>query len=116
MNVEPVFAPLVTEGGLTLSYLVGMVREGVVYSSAMDVKVFAEVLSRNAGAFDMPTGISYSPGRIPLKLLILKLRLGKPKHEVRLVSLVSVRLNAIANAYLEVVLLEVVKEVIFIKL
>ena len=63
----------------------------------------------------MPTGVAYAPRAVPLKLLIVKLGLGKPKNEVRLVSLVSVLLNALANANLKVFLLEVVEDVILLK-
>ena len=60
MNVKPMLAPLVTEGRLALRYLVGVVREGVIYTAAMDIKIFAKVLSCYTGALDVPAGITYT--------------------------------------------------------
>ena len=73
MNVEPIVTPLVPEGRLALSYFVGVMRESVINSAAVDIKILAKMLSRNTGAFDMPTGIAYSKRRIPFKLLVVKL-------------------------------------------
>ena len=116
MNVEPVLAPLVTKGSLGLGNLVGVVGELVINSSAVNITILAEVLACNAGALDVPAGIADAPRRIPLKLLIVKLRLGKPKNEVCLVALVIVLLNAIAYADLKILFLEVVENVVLFKL
>ena len=60
--MEPILTPIVTEGGFALRYLVGVVREGIIYTAAVDIKVLTEVLSRNAGALDVPPGIANAPG------------------------------------------------------
>ena len=116
MNVEPILAPLVSEGRLTLRYLVCMMGECVVNTAAVYVKILAEVLSGNTGALDVPTGIANTPRRIPLKLLVIKLRLGKPENKVRLILLVAVLLNAVADAYLKIFFLEVVENIVLIYL
>ena len=46
----------------------------------------------------MPARVAHTPRGIPLKLLIVKLRLCEPQHKVSLVALVSVLLNALTNA------------------
>ena len=114
--MEPVAAPLVTEGSLALRYLVGMVGECVIYSTAVDIKILAEMLSCNAGALDMPTGITKAEGGLPLKLLIVELGLGKPKNEVCLISLVSVLLYSVAHANGKLVLGKVVKHIVLLQL
>ena len=116
MNVEPIFAPLVTKGRLALCNLICVVGEGVVYTAAMNVEVFAEVLTCNAGALDMPAGIAKAPRRHPFKLLVIKLGLCKPKNEVSLIALVAILLNAVADTYCEVVLGKVVEDIILLKL
>ncbi len=73
MHVEPIIAPLVTEGRLALRNFVGMVRKGVVDTAAVDVEVFAEELVGNAGALDVPTGVSDAEGGIPFEFLVLEL-------------------------------------------
>ena len=64
----------------------------------------------------MPAGVADSPRGIPFKLLVVKLGLGEPENKVCLVSLICVLLNALANAYLKIFLLEVIEHVIFIQL
>ena len=39
MNVEPIVAPFVAEGGFALSDLVGVMGESVVYTAAVDIKI-----------------------------------------------------------------------------
>ena len=95
MNVEPVIAPLMTDISLTLSYLVGVVRECVVNTAAVEVKIFSQMLHAYAGALDMPAGISHSPRTVPFKLLIVKLGLSEPENEIRLIALVSVLVNTL---------------------
>jgi hypothetical protein len=82
----------------------------------MDVKILAEMLHTDARALDVPAGVAYTPGAIPLELLIVKLGLSEPKHEVCLIFLVLILLNALADTYLEVLLLEVVENVVLIEL
>ena len=65
MNVKPMATPLVSERGLALRYLIGVVRKGVIYTAAMNIKIFAEMLFCDARALNMPTGISDSPRGIP---------------------------------------------------
>ena len=116
VNVHPIITPLVSKICLALRDLVGMVGERVVNSTAMDINALAKIFHTDARALDMPAGVTDAPRAIPLKLLIVKLGLCKPKHEVRLISLVSVLLNALSNAYLKVFLLEVVEALILIEL
>ena len=78
MDMEPVVAPLVAQIAFTLGDLVGMMWEGVIDTAGVDVQILAQVLHRDAGALDMPAGITDTPGRIPLQGLVLELRLGKP--------------------------------------
>ena len=115
-HVEPVVAPLVSNICLGLCDFISVVGERVVDTAAVDIKVFAKVLHADTRAFDMPTGIADAPRRIPLKLLRIELGLCKPKHEVCLVSLVGVLLNALSNAYLKVFFLEIVENVVLLKL
>jgi hypothetical protein len=44
VNVEPILTPLVTERGFALRNLVRVVRERIVNSSAMNIKIFAKML------------------------------------------------------------------------
>ena len=71
--MEPILAPLVTEGSLALRDLIGVMRKGVINSTAVKVEIFTKELGRNAGALNVPSGIADSPRRIPLKLLVIKL-------------------------------------------
>ena len=64
----------------------------------------------------MPSGIADTPGARPLELLIVELGLCEPKNEIGAVALVAVSLNALANADLEVFLVEVVESVVGFKL
>ena len=101
-----------TEVALRLGDLIGVMRERIVHTAAVQVKILAVVLHGDAGALDMPAGIPHAPGRIPFERLILKLGLGEPKHEVVLVLLVGVLLHALAHADSEVFLIVVVEDVV----
>ena len=114
--MHPVVAPLVAEVRLGLSYLVGVVGKCIVDAAAVDIKILAEVLHRNARALNVPAGVAYTPRRIPLKRLIFKFGLCKPKHEVVLVALVGVLLNALAHADCKVILVKVVEDVVSVEL
>ena len=116
MNVEPILAPLVAKGCLRLSDLVGVVGECVVDTTAVNIKILTEELGCNARALDVPTGITDAPRRIPLKLLIVKLRLCEPKHEVRLILLIFVSLYAVTNTYLKILFLKVIEDIVLLKL
>ena len=104
-----------TQVGLGLGDLVGVVREGVVDAAAVDVQILAQVLHGDAGALDVPAGIAHAPGGVPLERLILELGLGEPQHEVVLVALVGVLLHALAHAHGQVVLVEVVEDVVLLQ-
>ena len=92
-----------------------MVGELIVYAAAVDIKVFTEVLHRNARAFDMPSGISHSPGRLPLEFLIVELGLCEPEDEICFIALVAVSLNALSHADLKVFLTQVAEDIILIE-
>ena len=64
--MHPIVAPGVTVGSLGLCNFVCMVGEGIIYAAAVDIHVLAKVLTCDAGAFDVPAGIAYAPGGIPL--------------------------------------------------
>ena len=64
----------------------------------------------------MPAGVSYAPRRIPLKRLIFKFGLCKPKHEVVFIALVGVLLNALTNADCKVILVKVVEYILSVEL
>ncbi len=99
VDVEPVIAPVMSQIGFALCNLIGVVRESVVYSSAVDIEVFAQMLHAYAGALDMPAGISHAPGAFPFKLLIIKFGFGEPQNEVRFVPLVGIFFHALADAH-----------------
>ena len=105
-----------TEGGLALRDLVGMMREGVVDAAAVKIEILAEIFSRDAGTLDMPAGIPDAERRIPFQLLILELGFRKPQNEVGLVLLVAVRLDALTHTDGKVLFVEVVEDVIFLQL
>ena len=66
MNVEPIFAPLVTKGRLALRDLVRMVRKCIIDTAAVDIEIFPKILFSYARALNVPTGVTYSEGRVPL--------------------------------------------------
>ena len=82
----------------------------------MNVKILAEVLHGYAGALNVPAGIADAPGRVPFERLILELGLCKPQNEVVLVALVYVLLNALAHAYIKIVGVKVVENIVAFKL
>ena len=94
MHMEPVTAPGMAEIAFRLGNLIGMMREGIVHAAAVDVQIFAIIFHGNAGALNMPAGITHTPGRIPFQGLVLKLALGKPEDKVIFVALIGVLLYA----------------------
>ena len=114
--MHPVLRPLVSKVALALRDLVGVVGEGVVHAAAVNVEVLAEVLHRDAGAFDVPSRVAHAPGGIPFECLILELGLGEPQHEVVFVALVRILLNALAHADGKVLLVVVVEDVVTVEL
>ena len=114
-NVHPIFAPRVADIAFRLRYFVGMVRESIVYTAAMYVKVFAQIFQRYARAFYMPAGVARSPRGIPLERLILKLGFGEPQHKIVLIALVGVLLHSFAHANGKVLLLMFIEYIVFIQ-
>ena len=115
-HVHPVVAPLVSQIGLGLRDLVGVVRKGVVDAAAVDVQIPAQMPHRYGGALDVPARIAHAPRRIPLERLILEFRLGEPEHEVVLVALVLVLFDALAHADGQILLAEIVEHEILFQL
>ena len=115
-NVHPVVAPLVTEIAFGLCDLIGVMGECVVDTAAVNVEIFTEVLHGDAGALNVPAGITYAPGGIPFESLILELGLGEPENEVVLVALVGIFVNTFANTNIEVVSIKVVEDVVTLEL
>ena len=116
VDVHPVIAPFVAEIALRLGNFVGVVGEGVVYAAAVDVEVVSQMLHADAGALDVPAGVADAPGGVPLERLVLELALGEPEHEVVLVALVRVLLDALAHADVQIVRVEVVEHIVLFKL
>ena len=116
VDMHPEIAPFVAQIALRLGNFIGVVGEGVIYAAAVDVEVLAEVLHADAGALDVPTGVTHAPGGVPLQRLVLELALGEPEHEVVPVALVGVLLHALAHAHVEVVRVEVVEDVVLLEL
>ena len=106
-DVEPVAAPLVAEERLALRDLVGVMGEHVVDAAAVDVDVFSQIFHGDAGALDVPAGVTDPPRAVPFEGLVLELGFGEPEHEVVLVALVFVLVHPLAHADLEVLFLEV---------
>ena len=116
VNMHPEIAPMMAEIGLGLGDFVSVVGESVIDAAAVDIKVFAEVLHGNAGALNVPAGIADAPGGIPFQCLILELGLGEPEDKVVLIALVGVLIDALAHTDSEIVLIEVVENIVALKL
>ena len=115
-HMEPVVAPLVPDVCLALGNLVGVVGERIVDSAAVNVQLFAQIFQRDAGALNMPAGITDSPRAFSFKLLGIKFGLCEPKHKIRLVSLICVSLDAVAHADRQILFLKIVENIVFIEL
>ena len=76
--MEPVITPLMPQIAFRLCNFIGVVRECIINATGVDIQIFTQMLHRYTGAFDMPTRITNTPGRVPFQRLIFKLRLGKP--------------------------------------
>ena len=74
---------------LPLENLGFVVREAKVMSTAMDVKLFFEVVQRHGGALDMPSGPARTPRRCPCWFVGF-CRL--PQSEILVISLARTRL------------------------
>ena len=98
LNVEPVTAPFVTEVCLALCNLVCVMREDIVNTAAMNIKVFAEIFHAYAAALNVPAGVTDAPRAVPFQLLLVKFGFRKPESEVALVFLVFVLGNIVADA------------------
>ena len=64
----------------------------------------------------MPARVAHTPRGLPLKLLIVELRLCEPQYKVSLVALVCVLLNALTNADIKIFLIKVVENIILFQL
>ena len=112
MHVEPIVAPLVAKIAFALSDLVGMVGECIINAAGMNIQILPQMLHGNAGAFNMPAGITHTPGRIPLECLVFKLALGKPQDKVILILLIGILFHTFTNAHIQVFLVVIVKHII----
>ena len=115
MHMEPIIAPLVSNETLSLGNLIGVMRESIIDTAAVDIQILAQVLQRNTGALNMPTGITNAPGRIPLQRLIFKFTLGKPKDKVILIALICILVNAFTNADGQIILIVIVENIILVQ-
>ena len=80
-----------TERGLALGDLILVVREDVVHAAGMYVEFLTQVFRGHSGAFDVPSGETFSPRAVPLQVAA---RLGGfPESEVPGVSLQRVGLS-----------------------
>ena len=116
LDMEPVIAPAMTEEGFTLGNFIGMMREDIVYAAAVNIQMLAEILKSNAGALNVPARITYAPGAVPLKSLILKLGLGKPKNKVVFVLFIGVFVHIISYANQKVIFVVSCENIVIIKL
>ena len=64
----------------------------------------------------MPARVADSPGTVPFQLLIVEFGLCEPKHEIRLVALVVILFNALANAVLKILFFKIVEHVVVFEL
>ena len=64
----------------------------------------------------MPAGVADTPWALPFQLLVIELALCEPENEIRFIALISVLLNALADTYGKVLLLEIVEHVVLIQL
>ena len=64
--VHPVAHRLVALGGHALGDLAFMVGEHEVHAAAVDVERLAEIFAPHSGAFEMPAGEAFAPGRGPV--------------------------------------------------
>ena len=115
-NVNPIVAPLVTKICLGLCNLVGVVRECVIDTTAVNIKTLAKMLHADARALDVPSGVTDAPRAIPFELLVVELGLCKPKNKVCLVLFVAVGFNTVANTDCKVSFFKVVENVILLEL
>ena len=116
MDMEPVVAPFMTKIAFRLSDLIGMVRESIINTTGMNIQILAQMLHGDAGAFNVPAGITDTPGRIPLQSLILKFRLCKPQNKVVLIALVGIFFNTFTNTDLQIIFVMVVEHIVFLQL
>ncbi len=70
--MEPVVAPFMPKIGFALRNLIGMVRENIVDTAAVQIEGFPQMLHADGGALDMPARISHAPRAFPFQFLILK--------------------------------------------
>ena len=116
MDMHPIVAPFVTKIRLRLSNLIGMMRERIVDTAAMNIQILPQVLHRNAGALNMPTGITNAPRGIPFKRLIFKFGFCEPQNKVILVTLVGIFFHTFAHADSQILFIMIVKNIITIQL
>ena len=114
--MAPVRAPGVAQVALRLGDLIGVVGEGVIHAAAVEVQIFAIILHRYAGTFNVPAGVAHTPGGVPFQGLILELGLGEPQHKVVLVALVGVLLHALPDAHGQVLLIVLVEDIVPLQL
>ena len=82
--VHPVAGKGFAVGPFALGDFVFVMRKNQVRSAAVNVESFAEVVATHRRAFNVPTGTSRAPGRIPLRFAGFGVF---PEHEVHGVAL-----------------------------
>ena len=93
-----------------------MVRECIVNTAAVNVKILAQILQADTGALNVPAGITNTPGRIPFERLVFKLTLGKPQHKIVLITLIGILLNAFTHTNGQVLFVMVIENIIAFQL
>ena len=63
--MEPVITPFVSQIGLTLGNLIGVMREYIVHTAAVDIQFFTKMFHADAGTFNMPARIANAPWTVP---------------------------------------------------
>src|SRR5699024_6226972 len=100
--MHPVLAPLVPQIGLALGDFIGVVGEGVVDAAAVDIQILTQVFHGDAGALNVPAGVAYAPGGVPLEVLVLSLVLSEADVAVVPFALDCVVINARTDAYIQI--------------
>jgi hypothetical protein len=77
-----------------LGDFVGVMDGNVVDAACVNVKLFTELFYAHGRTFNVPAGVTPSPGAVPDQRLIFKFAFGKPQREIVGVAFVFVNVGA----------------------
>ena len=80
-DVEPQAREAAAAGAAGLGHFVFMVGEYQIHAAGVEIKVIAEVFMDHGGAFQVPAGAAFSPGRGPEVVSVFR-PAALPQHEV----------------------------------